>query len=102
MSCPWPLSLPYSPSIARPVVPYPAHLFIDVLAKVGYVKNATSIARRSQGRPGLCASEQPDSTICLVFVSIQHPTANDVANNGTSPVHLNLCNFDHSEGQVFI
>lgn len=23
--------------------PYPAHLFIDVLAKVGYVKNATSI-----------------------------------------------------------
>jgi hypothetical protein len=25
------------------VRPYPAHLFIDVLAKVGYVKNATSI-----------------------------------------------------------
>ena len=24
------------------VCPYPAHLFIDVLAKVGYVKNATS------------------------------------------------------------
>ncbi len=25
------------------VCPYTAHLFIDVLAKVGYVKNATSI-----------------------------------------------------------
>ena len=25
--------------------PYPAHLFIDVLAKVGYVKNATSIVQ---------------------------------------------------------
>jgi hypothetical protein len=25
------------------VCPYPAHLFIDVLAQVGYVKNATSI-----------------------------------------------------------
>jgi hypothetical protein len=25
------------------VCPYPAHLFIDVLAKVGYVKNPTSI-----------------------------------------------------------
>ena len=25
------------------VCPYPAHLFIDVLAKVGYVKNATAI-----------------------------------------------------------
>ena len=25
------------------VCSYPAHLFIDVLAKVGYVKNATSI-----------------------------------------------------------
>ena len=25
------------------VRPYPAHLFIDVLAKVGYVKNATAI-----------------------------------------------------------
>ncbi|MBZ5707520.1 MAG: hypothetical protein LAN63_19420 [Acidobacteriia bacterium] len=27
------------------VCPYPAHLFIDVLAKVGYVKNATSIVQ---------------------------------------------------------
>jgi len=25
--------------------PYPAHLFIDVLAKVGYVTNATSIVQ---------------------------------------------------------
>ena len=25
--------------------PYPAHLFIDVLAKVSYVKNATSIVQ---------------------------------------------------------
>jgi hypothetical protein len=25
--------------------PYPAHLFIDVLAKVGYVKNATPIVQ---------------------------------------------------------
>jgi hypothetical protein len=25
--------------------PYPAHFFIDVLAKVGYVKNATSIVQ---------------------------------------------------------
>jgi hypothetical protein len=25
--------------------PYPAHLFIDVLAKVGYAKNATSIVQ---------------------------------------------------------
>jgi hypothetical protein len=25
------------------VCPYPAHLFINVLAKVGYVKNASSI-----------------------------------------------------------
>ena len=27
------------------VRPYPAHLFIDVLAQVGYVKNATSIVQ---------------------------------------------------------
>ena len=27
------------------VCPYPTHLFIDVLAKVGYVKNATSIVQ---------------------------------------------------------
>jgi hypothetical protein len=27
------------------VCPYPAHLFIDVLAKVGYVKHATSIVQ---------------------------------------------------------
>jgi hypothetical protein len=27
------------------VCPYPAHLFIDVLAKVGYVKNPTSIVQ---------------------------------------------------------
>ena len=27
------------------VCPYPAHLFIDVLAKVGNVKNATSIVQ---------------------------------------------------------
>jgi hypothetical protein len=27
------------------VCPYPAHLFVDVLAKVGYVKNATSIVQ---------------------------------------------------------
>jgi hypothetical protein len=27
------------------VRPYPAHLFIDVLAKVGYVKNATAIVK---------------------------------------------------------
>jgi hypothetical protein len=25
--------------------PYPAHLFVDVLAKVGYVKNAISIVQ---------------------------------------------------------
>jgi len=29
----------------KAVRPYPAHLFIDVLAKVGYVKNATSIVQ---------------------------------------------------------
>jgi hypothetical protein len=29
--------------------PYPAHLFIDVLAKVGYVKNATSIVQTRIG-----------------------------------------------------
>jgi hypothetical protein len=27
------------------VCPYPAHLFIDVLAKVGYVKNPTSVVQ---------------------------------------------------------
>jgi hypothetical protein len=27
------------------VCPYPAHLFIDVLAKVGHVKNSTSIVQ---------------------------------------------------------
>ena len=27
------------------VCPYSAHLFIDVLAKIGYVKNATSIVQ---------------------------------------------------------
>jgi hypothetical protein len=29
----------------KAVCPYPAHLLIDVLAKVGYVKNATSIVQ---------------------------------------------------------
>jgi hypothetical protein len=32
-----------SPSVTSGVCPYPAHLFIDVLAKVGYIKNPTSI-----------------------------------------------------------
>jgi hypothetical protein len=27
------------------VCPYPAHLFIEILAKVGYVENATSIVQ---------------------------------------------------------
>ena len=27
------------------VCPYPTHLFVDVLPKVGYVKNATSIVQ---------------------------------------------------------
>jgi hypothetical protein len=29
----------------KSVCPYPGNLFIDVLAKVGYVKNATSIVQ---------------------------------------------------------
>jgi hypothetical protein len=33
-------SIPY-----KGVCPYPAHLFLDVLAKVGYVKHATAIVQ---------------------------------------------------------
>jgi hypothetical protein len=32
-------------SCYKGVCPYPDHLFIDVLAKVGYVENATSIVQ---------------------------------------------------------
>ena len=41
MSCPWLLSLPYRSDIGG--CPYLAHHFIDVLAKVGYIKNPASI-----------------------------------------------------------
>jgi hypothetical protein len=52
---------------------YPAHLFIDVLAKVGYVKNATSIiqVRINQIFP---KAFENDNAICLWFTSITpHP-----------------------------
>jgi hypothetical protein len=44
-SCPWPSSFAVQSIRYKGVCPYLAHLFIDVLAKVGYVKNATSIVK---------------------------------------------------------
>ena len=43
----WPMAIVVAVQSIRykGVCPYPAHLFIDVLAKVGNVKNATSIVQ---------------------------------------------------------
>src|SRR5438552_14399077 len=77
----------------KSVCPYPGNLFIDVLTKVGYVKNATPIIQ-------VCI-HQVVSEICLWFVSINtRSTANNILDDRmvTSSMHTNLCNFDHFGG----
>jgi len=55
---------------------YPAHLFIDVLAKIGYVKNATSIiqVRINQIFPKSFEQRQRD----LSLVCVHDPPANSI------------------------
>jgi hypothetical protein len=51
------------------VCSYPAHLFKDVLAKVGNVKNATSIVQAWYIKSSLRHSSR-DSAICLRLMSM--------------------------------
>jgi hypothetical protein len=87
-------SVPY-----KGICPYPAHLFIDVLAKVGHVKNAATIvqARINQVFPE--AFEQRERDLSLVHVH-NISTANSIFDNGMVLFlkNLNLCNFEHQGG----
>jgi hypothetical protein len=62
------------------VCPYPAHLFIQVLAKVGYVKNATAIVqvRINQVLPEAFEHRERDLSLGRVHI---HPTENNVLHN---------------------
>jgi len=51
------------------VRPYPAHLFIDVLTKVGYVKYASPLFRCAYIKSSLRPSRR-DSAICLWLMSM--------------------------------
>jgi hypothetical protein len=64
----------------KAVRPYPAHLFIDVLAKVGYVKNATSIVQVRIHQVFPKALKQGKSDLPLVRVH-NSSTANSVSDD---------------------
>ena len=59
------------------VCPYPAHLFIDVLAKVGNVKNSTPIVQVCVHQIFSEAFER-DRAICLWLMSMTSPIAENV------------------------
>jgi len=89
----------------KSVCPYPGNLFIDVLTKVGYVKNATPHLSRCAYIKSSLRLSRTDSAICLWFVSINtRSTANNILDDHmvTSSMHTNLCNFDHFGGRVFM
>jgi hypothetical protein len=84
------------------VCPYPAHLFIDVLAKVGYVKNATSIVqvRINQVSPELSSTDSGD----LSFVHVHdrpHCEQRFAQQYAISSTYMKLCNFEHWGQKVF-
>jgi hypothetical protein len=56
----------------RGICSYPAHLFIDVLAKVGYVKNATSIIQVRINQIFPKAFEQRQRDLSLVYIHDIH------------------------------
>ena len=78
------------------VCPYSAHLFIDVLAKVGYVKNATSIiqVRISQIFPK--AFEQQQRDLSLVRIHDGAPLRTTFLDNPMVVflMPIKLCNFE--------
>ena len=82
--------------------PYAAHHFVDVLAKVRYVKNATSISqvRIHQVRSKTFKDRQCD----LLFVIVHDTPVKNVFDSCMvlSLMHFNLCNCDHFWRRVFI
>jgi hypothetical protein len=59
------------------VCSYPAHLFIDVLAKVDYVKNATTVVQVRMNQVFSEAFEQGQGDLSLVHVH-DSSTANSI------------------------
>src|ERR1700722_12924586 len=80
--------------------PYPAHLFIDVLAKVSYVKNATSIVQTRISKVFPESFEHGQRNLSCVCVHTAPHSERRFRTILASRLHLNLCNFEHSEGQV--
>ena len=81
------------------VCPYPAHLFIDVLAKVGHVKNAATIVQTRINQVFPQAFEQRERDLSLVHVH-NSSTANGIFDNDMVLFleNLNLCNCEHRGG----
>src|SRR5580698_7032811 len=76
--------------------PDPAHLFVDVLAKVGHVNNASSIVqtRISQVFPEIFEHGQRNlSRVCVHSAPHSEQTFETIL---LSTVHPNLCNCEHS------
>jgi hypothetical protein len=92
----WPWSLPYSPSMTKAFVLIRPHLFIDVLAKVDYVKNATTVVQVRINQVFSEAFEQGQGDLSLVHVH-DSSTANSIFDSGMVLFlkNLNLCNFEH-------